>query len=193
MDKAGRKINAIARDFNSGYGTAERLRHAVHLLGAVYEWLYVLRRRGISMRYNRKTRKVRVSTRDYSKSLSVRMTEERLQRYMGMTRLNSTAYFRRLIQENEFKGRSPKLNHALHVSVNVIYSNVKQITRHQRARGMDAEAVSKLLFLTDKLCEEVYLLSNQKWPFVRPQEASCGPPRPCWSPPPPPPKPSSPA
>ena len=44
----------------------------------------------------------------------------------------------------------------------MIYSNVKQITRHQRASGMDAEAVSKLLFLTDKLCEEVYLLSNQK-------------------------------
>ena len=117
------------------------------------------------MRHNRKPRKACVSTRDYSRNLSVRMTEEqyrRLKRYMGMTRLNSTAYFRRLIQENEFKGRSPKLNHALHVSVNVIYSNVKQITRHQRARGMDAEAVSKLLFLTDKLCEEVYLLSSQK-------------------------------
>lgn len=79
---------------------------------------------------------------------------------MGLTRLNSTAYFCRLIQGNEFKGRSPKLNHALYASVNMIYSNVKQITRHQRARGMDAEAVSKLLFLTDKLCEEVYLLSN---------------------------------
>ena len=93
------------------------------------------------------------------------MTEEqyqRLQRYMGMTRLHSTTYLCRLIQGGEFKGRSPKLNHALHASVNMIYSNVKQITRHQRARGMDAEAVSKLLFLTDKLCEEVYLLSSQK-------------------------------
>ena len=117
------------------------------------------------MLHNRKTRKVRGSTRDYSRSLSVRMTEKqyhRLQQYMGMTRLGSTAYFCRLIQGNEFKGRSPKLNHALHASVNMIYSNVKQITRHQRASGMDAEAVSKLLFLTDKLCEEVYLLSNQK-------------------------------
>ena len=28
MDAAGREINAIARDFNSGYGTAEQLRHA---------------------------------------------------------------------------------------------------------------------------------------------------------------------
>ena len=46
MDEAGREINAIARDFNSGYGTVEQLRHAVCLLGAVYERLYALRRKG---------------------------------------------------------------------------------------------------------------------------------------------------
>lgn len=93
------------------------------------------------------------------------MTKEqyqRLQQYMGMTRLHSTAYFCRLIQGGEFKGHSPKLNHALHASVNRIYSNVKQITRHQWAEGMNAEAASKLLFLTDKLCEEVYRLAAQK-------------------------------
>lgn len=117
------------------------------------------------MPHNRKSRKVRQPMRDNSRNLSVRMTKrqyQRLQRYIGMTRLSSTAYFRCLIQGNDFKGHSPKLNRALHTSVNMIYSNVKQITRHQRAGGMDAEAVSKLLFLMDKLCEEVYLLSNQK-------------------------------
>ena len=31
MDEAGREINAIARDFNSGYGTAEQLRRAICL------------------------------------------------------------------------------------------------------------------------------------------------------------------
>lgn len=46
MDEAGWEINVIARDFNSGYGTAEQLRHAVHLLGAVYERLYALRKKG---------------------------------------------------------------------------------------------------------------------------------------------------
>ena len=46
MDEAGREINVIARDFNSGYGTAEQLRHAVHLLSAVYERLYALRKKG---------------------------------------------------------------------------------------------------------------------------------------------------
>lgn len=46
MDEAGREINDIARDFNSGYGTAEQLRHAVRLLGDVYERLYALRKKG---------------------------------------------------------------------------------------------------------------------------------------------------
>ena len=58
------------------------------------------------------------------------MTEEqyqRLQQYMKLTRMNSTAYFCRLIQGDDFRGRSPKLNHALHASVNMIYSNVRQI------------------------------------------------------------------
>lgn len=117
------------------------------------------------MQSNRKGRKVRQPMRDNSRNLSVRMTEEQyqqLQRYMGLTKLNSTAYFRCLIQENDFKGRSPKLNHALHTSVNRIYSNVNQISRHQRAKDMDVDAVGKLAFLMDKLCEEVYLLSNQK-------------------------------
>ena len=117
------------------------------------------------MLHNRKTRKVRRPTRDNSKNLSVRMTEEqyqRLQQYMGLTRLTSTAYFCRLINKTKFIGFSRELNHAMHTGVNMIYSNVKQISRHQRARDMDADAVVKLLFLTDKLCEEIYLLSSQK-------------------------------
>ena len=117
------------------------------------------------MLHNRKTRKVRRPTRDNSKDLSVRMTEEqyqRLQRYMGLTRLNSTAYFRRLINQMRFNGSSRELNRAMHAGVNMIYSNVKQITRHRRAGDMGADAVAKLLFLTDKLCEEIYLLAGQK-------------------------------
>jgi len=42
MDEVGREINSITRDFNSGHGTAEQLRHAVRLLGDVY----VLRKKG---------------------------------------------------------------------------------------------------------------------------------------------------
>lgn len=46
MDEAGREINEIAHDFNSGHGTAEQLRHAVRLLGDVYERIYALRKKG---------------------------------------------------------------------------------------------------------------------------------------------------
>lgn len=46
MDEAGREINAIARDFNSGYGSVEQLHRAVHLLGDVYEKIYALRKKG---------------------------------------------------------------------------------------------------------------------------------------------------
>ena len=46
MNEAGREINEIAHDFNSGYGTAEQLRHAVHLLENVYEKIYALRKKG---------------------------------------------------------------------------------------------------------------------------------------------------
>ncbi len=117
------------------------------------------------MPHNRKIRKVRRPTRDYSKNLSVRMTEEQyqqLQRYMKLTRLTSTTYFRHLINGNTIRGHSPKLNRAMHTGVNKIYSNVLQISRHQRAREMDAEAVAKMVYLMDKLCEEIYLLANQK-------------------------------
>ena len=48
MDEAGREINAIAHDFNSGYGTAEQLWHTVRLLGDVYERIYTLRKKGYS-------------------------------------------------------------------------------------------------------------------------------------------------
>lgn len=46
MDEAGRKINTIARDFNSGLGTTEQLCYAVRLLGDIYKRLYVLRKKG---------------------------------------------------------------------------------------------------------------------------------------------------
>lgn len=102
---------------------------------------------------------------DNSKNLSVRMTEDeyqRLQRYLRLTRLMSTAYFQRLIWEEPLKGHSRELNHALHASLNKIYSNVRQIVRHQRARELDADAVKHIEFLADKLCEEMYLLTSHQ-------------------------------
>ena len=46
MNQAGRQINAIARDFNSGYGTAAQLQSCIQLLGEVYSTLCALRERG---------------------------------------------------------------------------------------------------------------------------------------------------
>lgn len=45
-DAAGRDINAVARNFNSGYGTAEELRFAVERLVQVVERFRVLRKEG---------------------------------------------------------------------------------------------------------------------------------------------------
>ena len=50
VDDAGREINAIARDFNSGYGPADRLRHAICLLGDVYKRLRAVRKMGYRQR-----------------------------------------------------------------------------------------------------------------------------------------------
>ena len=102
---------------------------------------------------------------DNSRNISVRMTEEqyqRLERYRKLTRLTRTNYFRKLIEGRDFKGRVPELYHAIHTSVNMICSNVRQITRCQRSIQLDADTVEKIEFLMDKVCEEAYLLANQR-------------------------------
>ena len=107
----------------------------------------------------------RVPARDNSRNIAVHMTEEqyqRLQRYMRMTRIGSTVYFRKLIAGERFEADSPELNRIMHKGVNMIHSNVQQIARNERARAVDDEAVRQMAFLSDKLCEEVYLLSCQE-------------------------------
>ena len=46
MDAVGRDINAVARNFNSGCGTAEEVRFAVKRLAQVVERFRVLRKEG---------------------------------------------------------------------------------------------------------------------------------------------------
>ena len=46
MDQAGREINAIAREFNNGYGTETELRRVVQLLCNIFEQIHVLREEG---------------------------------------------------------------------------------------------------------------------------------------------------
>ena len=46
INEVGREINAIARDFNSGYGTTQQLQYAVQQLAEVHERMYALRMMG---------------------------------------------------------------------------------------------------------------------------------------------------
>ena len=99
--------------------------------------------------------------RDNSCSLSVRMTEEqyqRLCRYLAITRLPVTTYFRKLIKETTIHARMPDP----HPAVNHIYSNIRPIARCPRARELAPEQIAQLEFLADKLFEEYFLLSTQQ-------------------------------
>ena len=114
------------------------------------------------MRYKHKPRP---PMRDNSCSLSVRMTEEqyqRLCRYLAITRLPVTTYFRKLIKEATIHARMPRQKIDPHPAVNHIYSNIRQIARCPRARELYPEQISQLEFLADKLCEECFLLSTQQ-------------------------------
>ena len=46
LNRVGREINVIARDFNSGFGTAEQLNQAVELLKEVYTHACEVREKG---------------------------------------------------------------------------------------------------------------------------------------------------
>ena len=117
------------------------------------------------MRRNGKTPAQRTSTRDYSRNIAVHMTEEqyqRLKRYREMTRCGVMTYFRKLIDGDRILAHSKELSHSMHRGVNMIHSNVRQIARCQRATEIAPESVRTLVFLADKLCEEVFLLSCQE-------------------------------
>ena len=117
------------------------------------------------MPHNRKPPTKRATVRDNSRNIAVHMTEEqfqRLERYRKMTRHGVTLYFRKLICGDRLLAHSTELSRVMHKGVNMIHSNVQQIARCPQAKTMDEESVKKLLFLADKLCEEVYLLSCQE-------------------------------
>ena len=161
-DEAGRDINAVARVFNSGCGTAQQLGFSVHRLAQVVEQSGRCESWGTPMRYKHKPRPPMW---DNSCSLSVRMTDEqyqRLCRYLAITRLPVTTYFRKLIKETTIHARMPRQKIDPHPAVNHIYSNIRQIARCPRARELAPEQIAQLEFLADKLCEECFLLSTQQ-------------------------------
>ncbi len=103
--------------------------------------------------------------RDNSRSLSVRMTEKqyrKLRHYMALTHLPITTYFRKLITGRTPGTRIRDVGLDPRPGVNRIYSNVQQIIRHPQARALDEASVQSLEFLVDLLCEESFLLCDQK-------------------------------
>lgn len=46
IEDAGQEVNAIARDFNGGFGTEEQLQRAVGLLKEAYGRIHALRKKG---------------------------------------------------------------------------------------------------------------------------------------------------
>ena len=103
--------------------------------------------------------------RDNSRNLSVRMTEEqyqRLCRYLALTGLPVTTYFRKLIQRERVRARLSRFGLNPHPGVNHIYSNVRQIARCPRAGTVAPEQVKALEFLAELLCEESYRLCSQQ-------------------------------
>ena len=103
--------------------------------------------------------------RDNSRNIAVHMTEEqyqRLQNYMRLTRHGITLYFRKLIHGDKMMGNRTGMRRDIFAGVNMIDSNVRQIVRNQCAKKADVESISKLEYLANRLCEEVFLLSCQK-------------------------------
>ena len=76
------------------------------------------------------------------------MTEEQyrqLCRYLALTGLPVTTYFRKLIRGEHVRARLSRFGLNPHPGVNHICSNVRQIARNPRARALEPEAVRQLV------------------------------------------------
>ena len=101
--------------------------------------------------------------RDNSKSISVRMTEEqfqRLTRYLELTRLPVTTYFRKLIAENSSREKPNPANRRLYAETSMICSNLQQILRNPDAVKLDRDAVRQIRFLQERMLDQVFCVQN---------------------------------
>ena len=113
----------------------------------------------------RKQQKIRPrgKMRDNSKSISVRMTEEqfqRLTRYLELTRLPVTTYFRKLIAKNRSREKPNPVNRRLYAEVNMICSNLQQILRNPAAVELDRDAVRQIRFLRERMLDQIFCVQN---------------------------------
>ena len=113
----------------------------------------------------RKQQKIRPrgKMRDNSKSISVRMTEEqfqRLTRYLELTRLPVTTYFRKLIAKNRSREKPNPVNRRLYAETNMICSNLQQILRNPDAVKLDRDAVRQIRFLQERMLDQIFCVQN---------------------------------
>ena len=113
----------------------------------------------------RKQQKIRPrgKMRDNSKSISVRMTEEqfqRLTRYLELTRLPVTTYFRKLIAENSSREKPNPANRRLYAETSMICSNLQQILRNPDAVKLDRDAVRQIRFLQERMLDQIFCVQN---------------------------------
>ena len=115
------------------------------------------------MRHKQQKIRPRGKMRDNSKSISVRMTEEqfqRLTRYLELTRLPVTTYFRKLIAKNRSREKPNPVNRRLYAEVNMICSNLQQIMRNPDAVKLDRDAVKQIQFLRERMLDQIFCVQN---------------------------------
>ena len=115
------------------------------------------------MRHKQQKIRPRGKMRDNSKSISVRMTEEqfqRLTRYLELTRLPVTTYFRQLIAKNRSREKPNPVNRRLYAEVNMICSNLQQILRNPAAVELDRDAVRQIRFLRERMLDQIFCVQN---------------------------------
>ena len=115
------------------------------------------------MRHKQQKIRPRGKMRDNSKSISVRMTEEqfqRLTRYLELTRLPVTTYFRKLIAKNRSREKPNPVNRRLYAETNIICSNLQQIMRNPDAVKLDRDAVKQIQFLRERMLDQIFCVQN---------------------------------
>ena len=115
------------------------------------------------MRHKQQKIRPRGKMRDNSKSISVRMTEEqfqRLTRYLELTRLPVTTYFRKLIAENSSREKPNPANRRLYAETSMICSNLQQILRNPAAVELDRDAVRQIQFLRERMLDQILYVQN---------------------------------
>ena len=168
-NEAGKRINEIARAFNSGYGRKEMLSEAIELLKPVHNKMHEIIKKksaaeevwaeetGFVMPARHKRHAVHKKEKKY---LMIRLTEEQymlLKEYRPKVRLNQNSFFRRLINGVPLDGNMIELFEACgrFEPVNKIGSNIRQISRNPIALKLDEERVRQLQWISSRLSKMV--------------------------------------